>query len=326
MARYLHVANGTSTTSTIHDAGIPGATSIWADPLHEGPVPEVPDEELLRIRAAYLADEGHALEALVAEMLHWREVLDDVDAYDQLVLWYEHDLFDQLNLIQVLDRLAARQPWPKPVSLISIGSFPGRPRFKGLGELTARELGPLFGARQPVTAAQLALGSHAWGAFRSADPRAIEVLLDTDTSALPYLATALERHLEEFPATTDGLSRTERRLLELASPGPIDLRAAFEYMHAEETAFYIADLSFAHTVRDLSAPPVPLIEIRGRLGQGRASLAGAVELTPTGREVLAGRADRVAECGLERWLGGVHLAAPGPLWRWDRAHERIVHS
>ena len=87
----------------------------------------------------------------------------------------------------------------------------------------------------------------------------------------------------------------------------------------------IADLSFAHTVRDLSAPPVPLIEIRGRL-EGRGALTGAVELTPTGREVLAGRADRVEECGLERWLGGVHLAAPGPLWRWDRAHERFVHS
>src|SRR5206468_6691295 len=37
--RFLHVANGTSTTGTIEAAGIPGAVSIWADPLYEGPVP-----------------------------------------------------------------------------------------------------------------------------------------------------------------------------------------------------------------------------------------------------------------------------------------------
>ena len=34
--------------------------------------------------------------------------IDDTTAYDELVLWYEHDLFDQLNLIQILTRLVAR--------------------------------------------------------------------------------------------------------------------------------------------------------------------------------------------------------------------------
>ena len=37
--RFLHVANGTCTTKLIEAAGIPGALSIWADPLHDGPVP-----------------------------------------------------------------------------------------------------------------------------------------------------------------------------------------------------------------------------------------------------------------------------------------------
>ncbi len=143
-------------------------------------------------------------------MRRWREVIDDDGAYDELVLWYEHDLFDQLNLIQVLSYLAGRGPWPKPVSLICIGSFPGRPRFKGLGELTTTELGPLFDTRQPVSDAQYRLAVQAWAAFRFPEPTAIEALLRTDTSALPYLAAALERHLEEFPSTVDGLSRTER--------------------------------------------------------------------------------------------------------------------
>ena len=168
---FLHVANGTSTTGTIHDAGIPGESSIWADPLHDGPVPAgASDEELLEIRARHLAGEEHGVEANVGGLRRWRQIIDDHRAYDEIVLWYEHDLFDQLNLIQVLSRLAGPGSWPKPVSLICIGSFPGRPRFKGLGELTASELGPLFETRQPVTAAQYAVAVSAWAAFRAPEP------------------------------------------------------------------------------------------------------------------------------------------------------------
>lgn len=53
--RFLHVANGTSTTLTIEAAGIPGTCSIWADPLYEGPVPGgLSDAELLDVRMRYL--------------------------------------------------------------------------------------------------------------------------------------------------------------------------------------------------------------------------------------------------------------------------------
>src|SRR4051812_21548760 len=54
--RFLHVANGSSTTRTIESAGLPGAVSIWADPLYEGPVPGgLSDAELMEVRVRYLA-------------------------------------------------------------------------------------------------------------------------------------------------------------------------------------------------------------------------------------------------------------------------------
>jgi hypothetical protein len=143
---------------------------------------------------------------------------------------------------------------------------------------------------------------------------------------LPYLVTALERHLEEFPSVDDGLSRTERRLAEIAAPAAIPLRAAFPRMHDEETAFYIADLSFLRVVRELSAPPSPLLTTRIDPDEVRSALSGSMELTEFGRAVLAGRADALEERGIERWLGGVHLTGAGPHWRWDRAHERLVRG
>ena len=45
--------------------------------------------------------------------------------------------------------------------------------------------------------------------------------------------------------------------------------------------------------------------------------ASWVSVTDTGRAVLAGHLDRIAVCGIDRWLGGVHLHSGGVLWRWD---------
>jgi hypothetical protein len=328
LTRFLHVANGTSTTLTIEAAGIPGRTSIWADPLHDGPVPAgLSDQELIERRAFGLDDgpgDGPVDAATFAAALReWRAIVDDCDAYDELVLWYEHDLFDQLNLIQLLSRIGEHRPWPRPVTLICIGSFPGRPSFKGLGELSVAELAPLFDTRAPVTDAQYDLALAAWAAFRSPDPRAIENVLDRDTSALPFLAPALTRHLEEFPWTSDGLSRTERRLLSLAGPGPVSLLAAFPRMHDGETAFYIADDSLRNVVRRLTSGAVPLLKVSNEGTAGKPAMKSTLELTDRGRAVLAGEQDRIALSGIDVWLGGVHLTHAGALWRWDPDARRL---
>ena len=163
----------------------------------------------------------------VNDMRQWRAAIARHELYDELVLWFEHDLFDQLNLIQLLAWIHARLPEGKPVSLICINAFPGRPHFKGLGELTAEELGPLIGTRQPVGRAQFELARRAWDAFRDPAPETLDRLRREDSTPLPYLAAAIARFLQDYPWTCDGLSRTERRLFELASGGPIPLRKAF---------------------------------------------------------------------------------------------------
>jgi len=210
-APFLHVANGTSVTGTLSAAGVPGIMSIWADPLYEGPVPAgLNDDELREVRGRYLGGGEHAADP-TNDMRRWRKVIDDHESYDELVLWFEHDLFDQLNLIQLLGWIRARVPEGKAVGLICVGSFPGRPDFHGLGELPPKELAPLLETRRPVTAPEYALAERAWQAFREPTPEALDELRRSDTSAMPFLARALERLLQEYPWTSDGLSRTERR-------------------------------------------------------------------------------------------------------------------
>jgi hypothetical protein len=170
-----------------------------------------------------------------------------------VILWFEHDLFDQLSLIQVLTWIRGRVPAAKTVSLVCIGSFPGRPAFKGLGELEPDELASLVETRRPVSEAQYALAARAWDAFRAADPEGLDRLWRSDLQALPFLAAALRRFLEEYPWMRDGLSRSERRLLELADPGPTTLIEAFPRMQEGEKAYYITDGSILSLVETFAS-------------------------------------------------------------------------
>jgi len=329
---FLHVANGTSVTMTLEAAGVPGRCSIWADPLHGGPVPAgLGDAELMEVRRQYLAktaggvlpDADDPTLDPVNDMRRWRDVIAKHESYGELVLWFEHDLFDQLNLIHVLSWIREHVPVSKPVSLICIGSFPGRADFKGLGELTANELAPLLETRAPVSDAQYQLAARAWQAFRQPTPEGLDGLRREDTSVLPYLADAITRFLQEYPWTSDGLSRSERRLLQLADRGPLPLARAFPEMGRGDRFYTVTDLSLLATASELEATSPPLLSVDRTAVAGQPFRARIVA-TDAGRSVLGGELDRVEACGLDRWLGGVHLQGRQQLWRWDEPGQRVT--
>jgi hypothetical protein len=262
VADILHVANGHCTTRLIEEARLPGRTSIWADALHEGTVADVGDDQFVRLRAGEIAGGlGLRVEDVQADLQSWRDAVDDDRAYDELVLWFEHDLFDQLNLIQLLTRISRDRPIRKPVSLVSIDGYPGHPHFKGLGELGPVDIAHLFTQRRPVTADQFAVAARAWDAFRSQDRGRIETFLREDLSALRFLSRALRRYLDEAPGEAGGLTRSERRLLDQLARGPLDIHTAWTRMHDGENAFYITDTSFWNLLKGLSERTPALIQI-----------------------------------------------------------------
>jgi hypothetical protein len=165
---------------------------------------------------------------------------------------------------------------------------------------------------------------RAWQAFREPTPEALDELRHGDTSPLPYLAAAITRFLQEYPWTTDGLSRSERRLLELADGDGIALWKAFPRMSEGERVYHVTDASLAALAGALSRTSPPLLAIDLPGAPNGHDLRGVVTLTDTGRSVSSGRQDRVATCGIDRWLGGVHLRNVGRIWRWDNTVQRIT--
>jgi hypothetical protein len=327
--RMLHVTNGDVAAGTIRLSGVvaeEGEVAVTADLLHEGPAPGgLPPERWRKVRARYLAESGYDdYDSCLARLTRWDHTLEDYRSYDEVVLWFEHDLFDQLLLIRVLDFFAGRSLGDTELSLICIGEFPGIDPFHGLGQLTPQQMATLLPRRQRVDEGQKLLARDAWRAFRAPDPTALVAIFGRDTSPLPFLAGALRRHLEEFPAVANGLSRSERQILSAVSAGAGTFEEVFRATQAMEERVYMGDSSFDRILRELAAPPRPLLRLEPGAQGSLRSLR--IALTASGRGVLEGRDDWVRSRGIDRWLGGVHLQGAEAAWRWDTETKRLFRT
>jgi hypothetical protein len=178
-----------------------------------------------------------------------------------------------------------------------------------------------------VTDAQYDVADRGWRAFRSATPEALDAFRREDSPALPFLSSALTRFLQDYPWTVDGLSRTERRFLQLAQPGPMTLLDVFLAIDKGQREYYVTDLSLLDLVHELSHTSPPLASFAASETPGARTFRGTVTTTDAGREVLAGTRDRVTSCGgFDRWMGGVHLRSGHTMWRWDDQQQRVIAS
>jgi len=319
----MNITDGESVAGTLRESRAAGEVSTYGDLMYEGPAPASLDPEGWRnARARFMVDSGYATPE---EARQYLKACDDTLAaalrHEDVVIWLDHRLSDQLILIKMLDWFSRRHLGAMKLSLICIDRFPGLDHFVGLGELTSNQLASLAETRLPVTDAQFRTAQAAWKTFTSPDPSAVERFLQTDTSALPFIASALRRHLEQFPSVDCGLSRTERQALSaLHEGGPLSGRRLFVAVQRLEEQIFMGNVSFYRQMEELSSVRHPLVRISDTAQLG----LGEVTITDAGRNVVESRADHIELNGIDRWLGGVHLQGQTAAWRWDRTSARIV--
>lgn len=307
----LHITNGDSVAVPLQQTALGGDAFAWRDAYHEGPVRSGERSRLIDARAAFLSSCGWGEEDAIRDELLARDARFVAALRDgqEIVLWFEHDLYDQLQLVDVLALAGETGFDPEQLELIEVGAFPDRVGFRGLGELNAAELESLWPQRRAVTDEDTAGAQRAWEAVRRADPRGLAGVQLNPPASRPFLGAAFGRLLEELPAVRDGLSRTERQLLELLADGPLLTGALFVASQDREEAPFHGDTWILRTLAELT-PLVSLTE-------------GSAEITELGRRVLAGGDDRVELLGIDRWVGGTHLV-PGAVWRWDAAASALA--
>jgi hypothetical protein len=312
----LHVLNGDATATVFADAAIPGERLVWRDLLVEGPVaPGDGTPESLAARAAWLGKRlGIDPAGYTRTAREQAAGLAAAREHDEVVLWFEQDLFCAVNLWALLDWFARHAPDVR-LGLV----YPETDEVRGLGATPAGALAGLFEGRARVTDPMRALGRQAWAAYASADPLDSAPLVTDDEAALPFVRGAFRCHLGRFPSVVNGLNEVETAALAVLRRGPRRFGDLFREAgaHPRVRRHGMGDVQFAACVRGLGS----LVDVAGH-----DVTTAELEITQRGRDVAAGDLDWLGVTSLDTWLGGVHLRPGAPLWRWDGARGRLVRS
>jgi hypothetical protein len=198
--RELNITSGDSAAEALRAAGIGDEILPWRDILFEGPVPATASlAELTRVRASYLAeayaepgrDPRTELQARDAKLACHQE-------FDSVTLWFEHDVSDQLQLIQILD-FFAREVRPRGnLFLVEADQY--------LTEIPAARLQQMGKPLKPLRTSRLRQAVQAWAAFRQSSPVEWSELLFRQRLELRHLWRSVLEMLYELPRIGTGLS------------------------------------------------------------------------------------------------------------------------
>jgi len=333
-ARTLHVRCGSDIKETLREAGFAGDFYEHSFPYLAAPVRE--GAGALEQRARFLVasyrdsfDPPLEYERVLADLQRSEAQLAASAEYDRVVIWSEHDCYDQLVLIRLLGHYASGRR-PARLELVNTGEFPGAARFIGLGQLPPEALRLLWATRRRADEQVLTLGRDAWRALASPDPRSLAAIMRTGTPALPLLARALHRHLRELPSAANGLSLTVELALGLLAEHEQSLQQVFVALNQRVDPLPgQGDLQVRDRVLGMGSASAPVFTRRpglDRHGQARPPWTDVLTITELGRAVLKAELDYRSLKPAPRWVGGVEVAAANPEWRWDEQRQDAIRK
>jgi len=319
----LHIRCGSDIRQGLQRAGLQGDFLEFADPFCVGPLARLPLEAHVRSRAQFVAtafgiDEADALARLRREY----GALESLYKYRRIVLWFEHDSYDQLILAYLLKRLGELRLDAR-VELIAADGAPGVERFIGIGQLSPDLLGWLWRQRVPVGQKEFELGRRVWQALTAATPEPLYDIASSGTPAIGLMAPALLRHLRELPDLRTGLSLTERLTMEIVrDQGPLRAASAFRALTLRyEPLPYLGDTLFRWIIQGMADGDAAVLRL-DPIPDEESWFRRTIRLTPVGWQVLHGHLNRLALAPRPRWVGAVAVPGASGCWCWDAARGR----
>lgn len=314
----LIITNGDSTADLLAEAGRDGMILPWRDVLHEGPIMCGPLAEQSIVRAAFLAKRLNLdPDEVFASFVERDAVMADQERFDSVELWFEHDLYDQLQLIQILSVFSSEQR-AEGLTLVQADDFLGHQRPDTILRFADQA--------RPIEAGDLGLATALWADLAARTPKPIARRLSEKHPGFPFIGPALHRFLEELPGQ-NGLTRTETSILAAIERGVREpLRLFPEVLSTEEAAF-MGDTSFFAIVDDLLRAPTPLISGVERIDNVSEQIEhlrnSRLSMTDAGEAVFAGNSDHVLLNGIDRDWAGTRLKGHD-VWRFDRETRTLV--
>ncbi|MBT8295939.1 MAG: DUF1835 domain-containing protein [Gramella sp.] len=212
--RTLHIVNGDSLAEQMQELDLPGELIIWRELLCEGPTIRDINPEFFKLRKKFLrktydiSSENYE-ERFIAEIKR----LQALENYDQVILWFEFDLFCHINMLAAINLLAEKNR-NTPISLVCSKKLEGEKEFQPLSQLNPKELKNHYKNRIQLNTDDIETAMLIWELYCSNNPLKLKPQIKTATN-FEYLSSCIRAHIERFPNSVTGINTLERNVLKL---------------------------------------------------------------------------------------------------------------
>ncbi len=213
---------------------------VFREALVSGPLDGATWEEFWETRVRFLTQNYGATaqevqEKTVTELEKIRRIADGVE----LSLWFEDDLFCQVNLWFALNLLSESHH----IKIYRI--FPPESsqanKWRGFGDTSAAALAQAYRSKVPFNSSDLALGKNLWEAYRRGDSAQLAALSKNVSPCFRHLQEVCQAQLDRISEDPNE-RRPEKVILELLAMGITDFDSLFSQFSEREGIYGFGDL------------------------------------------------------------------------------------
>ncbi len=231
-----HVLTGDALAAPFEQTNLDGQIIVSRECLIEGPTQSASLQEFWQMRAAFISESYHEDErTYFAKVAREYEQLLHLPAGSEVYLWFEFDLFCQVNMWFTLWLLRQSN-----IHLRIYRVFPAtlgvHDRWKGFGWMNAQELQQCFDNRTLFTEEDIFIGAQLWLAYSQNNMAKLRKLSLNYSPCFLYLSEVCDAHIERLNG------RLERTLKSILEEGITDFKDVFSRFFKREGIYGLGDL------------------------------------------------------------------------------------
>ena len=234
------ILNGDALLDLLPETILSGEIIVARECLVEGPVSGDTMPDFWHTRASFIAIEyGEEEETYYTDVATEFGRISSIPAGSEVNLWFEDDLFCQVNLWFCASLLNAINDLK--VSLVKPPLREGQPDWRGFGALDRDALAKAYQDRTRLGAEDLNLLSKLWIAFKNNDRARLTKLATNTPAHFPFLGEAIQAHLERY-SDDDQSGRPESVLRQILKENPEhDFKTIFKEFSLREGIYGFGD-------------------------------------------------------------------------------------
>ncbi|MGB5358486.1 MAG: DUF1835 domain-containing protein [Eudoraea sp.] len=292
MSSQLHITNGDSFTQKLKTLKLKGEIITWREMLCEGKTEtNVGSESFWKTLFDFLHKNYKVSKSwFVEKTLKEYRSLCNHKQQDQIILWFEYDLFCQINMLAVLSWLKKHRRYAE-IYLVCTGDEDETNRLYRLNDLSDEQLLNSYENKIKLSQNDIEYADYVWQLYCSDNPIRLENLIDFDNYQFDYLSDAIKVHLRRFPTIKNGLNELENRVLEFSlQQKPKSKKELLSSLTQNQGFYGFGDTQYERVISNLR----PLF-----------SSFNPVRLTRKGKEILEGQTNYYSQIrDNEDYLGG----------------------